>query len=544
MAETRYIGPFRVGELINNQYTVVRLLGEGGHAHVYECHDNLLDTVVAIKVIASATRSGQELFRRARAEAQVMFRLTHPNVVKVHSAIVIDDAMLGIVMEKLEGLTLRTMLTLLGRMTVLEALTLVRQIAVAVGAAHKINVIHRDIKPENVFVLPPDNTVKVLDFGIAKFIGHGLQTTNKDRLHGTPLYMSPEHLQAGKVTPRSDIYQLGTVLFELIAGVNPCLVGQDVCDVHQIGIVQIARPTPPLSSIVKDVSPGIEWLIQRATAKDPNQRFATMDEMVESIDKAIAEHVDAHPQESRSLRFVDDAMIGASMAREPGVAPPVIDRGVASPLIAAAPSNSGRPSQAPTIEIRQGLLSPHAATPIPNDSSRTAAVGTSPQLLATSLVATSEPAQPRRLPFLRYKFTVPVLFGLIAGLWISVRWRQNDDAVASTAHLDRASAPATPSQAPTVRGEVVEAVAATTAAISETASPIAVAAPSTPMPSRPRLAANPGKSSAGTMRLDGLQYKPNLLQKPPRDERARVGSTTPAFNEDLERKLKAAGKTP
>ncbi|MGC4068852.1 MAG: protein kinase [Polyangiaceae bacterium] len=310
MAERKYIGPFRIDEVVNNQYKVIRLLGQGGHAFVYECYDELLDATVALKVIAPLGR-GTELLKRAKAEAQVMFRLAHPNIVRVYSALVVDD-LICIVMEKLEGVTLRMLLALLGRLTVTEALKIVRQVAVGVGEAHKLNVVHRDIKPDNVFILPPDNSVKVLDFGIAKFMGHGLQTTNKDRLHGTPIYMSPEHLRYGKVTAQSDIYQLGTVLFELIGGVNPCLLGNENYDAQQIGFVQISRVAPPLSTLVRGITPGLDWLVQCATAKDPSQRFATMADMIQAIDRALEERAATHPSESANIRYVNEALMVAA----------------------------------------------------------------------------------------------------------------------------------------------------------------------------------------------------------------------------------------
>ena len=313
MNEPKYIGgPFRIGEVINGQYKVIRLLGAGGHAFVYECHDDVLDAVVALKVITATMGRGQELLKRAKAEAAVMFRLRHPNVVQVHCGFIVDNSMVCIAMEKLEGLTLRMLLALLGRLTIVEALQIARQIALGVGAAHELNVIHRDVKPDNIFVLPPDNAVKVLDFGIAKFMGHGLQTTNKDRLHGTPIYMSPEHLRTGRVTIRSDIYQLGTVLFELIAGVNPCLLDQEIHDVGQVGMLQISRVAPPISTLARGASAGLDWLIQCAIAKDPNQRFAFMKDMVQAIDRALEERLANQPQEGKNIRYVDETMIRAA----------------------------------------------------------------------------------------------------------------------------------------------------------------------------------------------------------------------------------------
>ncbi len=312
MTEYGRNGPFLAGTRLLEQYEVVQLLGTGGHAYVYECRDLFLDEHLAIKVIPNPPNRGRDLLNRARAEAQLLRRLSHPNVVRMHTAAALGEDMVCLVMEKLDGISARHLLSLLGRLSVVEAATIVRQIAVGVAAAHELNVVHRDIKPDNVFVLPPNNHVKVLDFGIAKFLGHGLQTSNKYRFQGTPLYMSPEHLKGAGVTVRSDVYQLGTVLFELVAGINPNLIDLDNPGFEQVAFVQITRPTPALARVLPDAPNDLDRLIQKATAKNADARFASVAEFIDTLDATMRIHVATHPEEVHRLRYVDAALIQAA----------------------------------------------------------------------------------------------------------------------------------------------------------------------------------------------------------------------------------------
>jgi serine/threonine-protein kinase len=208
-------------------------------------------------------------------------------------------------MEKLEGITLRAMLRQLERLSLLEALVIARQIADGVSVAHAQNVVHRDLKPENVFIIAPNNHVKVLDFGIAKFMGQGLDmTTEHDVLHGTVAYMSPEHLQGKGVTARSDVYQLGSILFEMLAGVAPCLFEVEEPTFEQLAWIQISRPTPELRKIVPSVPPSIEWLVRHATAKNPEQRFASMQAMRTALEAVTREYLDSVPNETLRIRML------------------------------------------------------------------------------------------------------------------------------------------------------------------------------------------------------------------------------------------------
>jgi serine/threonine protein kinase len=270
-------GPLKPGDHFL-KFEVMGLLGKGGHAWVYHGYDSFLDRHVAIKVIPKPAEPGRDLARRAQLEARVLCRLQHPNVVHVIDAGATIEGAVYIIMEVLYGRTLREVIHELHPLSVAEVLWLGAEIADGVHAAHQQHAIHRDLKPENVFILQ-DNAVKVLDFGIAKFLGYGAAVTQKDLLHGTMLYMSPEHLQGFGVTARSDIYALGTILYEAFAGVPPCMIGTPDHTVHAIAWSQLNRMPPPLDELMATVPSFVARAIQRMVAKEPADRFASMAEV-------------------------------------------------------------------------------------------------------------------------------------------------------------------------------------------------------------------------------------------------------------------------
>jgi serine/threonine protein kinase len=270
--------PFKPGDVFE-KYEIVNLIGRGGTAFVYHGYQEFLDRHVAIKIIPAQANQGQEYRRRARAEATVLSRLRHPNVVQVFDAGVSEDgAFIYIVMEKLEGRPLRELLYALGALSVPEALLIGAQVCDAVEAAHRLGVIHRDLKPENIFVERGNHAI-VLDFGIAKFLGAGYATTAKHRWQGTALYMSPEHLQGKNVSPRSDIYALGTMLYEALAGGHPCLNGIDQPTIQEIAWIQVSHVAPLLTQVVPTIPDYVARIVQRAIAKAPEHRYASMLEL-------------------------------------------------------------------------------------------------------------------------------------------------------------------------------------------------------------------------------------------------------------------------
>src|SRR6185436_8340272 len=269
-------GPFQPGDRFQ-KWEIRGLIGRGGHAYVYEAHDPFLSLDVAIKIIPSSKDTGRDLVARARSEARVLIRINHPNVVKIMDAGATDEGMVYLVMEKLNGRDLRKVLRQHGRITAIEALRVAVQAAEAVAAAHAAGAIHRDLKPENVFICR-EQLIKVLDFGIAKVMGYGAPTTQKDLLHGTVLYMPPEQLKGLGVTARSDIFSLGTLLYEALHH-HPALLGSEVPTVQELGWIQIERLPPLLSKLDPTIPAHVARFVQRAIMKSPEQRYSSMAEM-------------------------------------------------------------------------------------------------------------------------------------------------------------------------------------------------------------------------------------------------------------------------
>ena len=276
------LAPLRPGQRFV-KYDILQLLGTGGHAHVYAAHDPFLDRDVAVKVIAAPKDSRQNLAKRAQSEARVLVRIDHPNVVKVYDAGATEDGLVYLVMERLEGRTLREIYQDVGRISVVEALELAKQICAGVHAAHQLEVIHRDLKPENVFV-QADNRVKVLDFGISKVMGYGAHdTTQRHVLHGTVLYMSPEHLQGYGVTRKSDVFALGTLLYEGLY-MHPAFLWPEVRqakDVRDVIRVQMCETPPMLHELDPRIFRHVARFVQRAILKTAEQRYESMADMLD-----------------------------------------------------------------------------------------------------------------------------------------------------------------------------------------------------------------------------------------------------------------------
>jgi len=301
IAASAHQGPLTVGAQFL-KFEICALLGQGEHGWVYDGYDPFLDRHVAIKVIPNPLDRGRELQRRAQLEARVLCKLQHRNVVHVIDAGVSDEGAVYIVMELLHGRTLRDAIRDYRQLSVAEALSLGAQIADGVQAAHEHGALHRDLKPENVF-LAADNTVKVLDFGIAKLMDSAAATSPRELLNGTLLYMSPEQLQGSGLTPRSDIYALGTVLYEALAGHPPCLIGMAEPTLESVAVAQLSRLPTPLDELTGMVPYFVARTIQRMLEKQPTERFATMTE--------VSQLLRAHLQ-----RFASESPDGALSQRE------------------------------------------------------------------------------------------------------------------------------------------------------------------------------------------------------------------------------------
>jgi serine/threonine protein kinase len=267
-----------VGRVLDSKYELVSRLGEGGMGAVYRARRLHIGDEVAVKILLKQYVASAEAIERFRREARAAALLRHPNVVGIYDFGEArgEDAPAYIVMELVEGISLRDLIRREGNIAPARAVSLMRDICAGVGAAHRRNVVHRDLKPDNIIVLPPPGadereTVKVLDFGIAKLrdVQTVLSLTEAGAVMGTPYYMSPEQCRGEPLDPRSDVYSLGVMFYEMLTGAPP-FIGPNMASL----VTKHLTEAPPSLSLRPGISPTLDAVYQRALAKDKNMRQA------------------------------------------------------------------------------------------------------------------------------------------------------------------------------------------------------------------------------------------------------------------------------
>ena len=266
-----------VGKVIGN-YEILRELGRGGMGVVYKAHEQSLQRVVALKILPRHLAENPAFVKRFLREARAGARLNHPNIVTTY-AVGEHDGVYFIAMEYIKGAPLSQVIRDQGQLDIRRALDISRQAAQALAQAHGQGIIHRDIKPQNMMI-DQAGRVKVMDFGLAKVLHAATELTVEGAKLGTPLYMSPEQAQGQTVDARTDIYSLGIVLFEMLAGAPPFLADSPVAVLHQI----IHQPVPDLRALNSDVPIPVARLVARMTAKDPKDRHPS----AEALDRDLA----------------------------------------------------------------------------------------------------------------------------------------------------------------------------------------------------------------------------------------------------------------
>jgi uncharacterized protein (TIGR02145 family) len=258
-----------IGQKIG-KYSIIRLIGEGGMASVYEGQHESLGTSSAIKILNPILSTNLQIRERFKNEAKFMSSLKHPNIGIIHD-FEESDSYLAIVMEMLDGQDLNAVIKSRGRFSDSEVYNVFEQILAAFQYAHEKGIVHRDIKPSNIFILP-NGHVKILDFGIAKLYGQGLEITQTGTQMGTPMYMSPEQVKADKsIDHRSDIYSLGVTLYAMLAGGSPYDAPND--SAYEIFKKIVEEPLPRLK-----VNSIWENVLLTACDKDREKRFQSCDE--------------------------------------------------------------------------------------------------------------------------------------------------------------------------------------------------------------------------------------------------------------------------
>jgi serine/threonine-protein kinase len=269
-----------IGSEIGN-YRIVEKIGAGGMGVVYKAIDLQLDRVVAIKALSPEFSGNAALLERFRGEARAQAQLNHPNLATLYAFLVHEDVAY-MVMEFVDGETFHAMVASRGPIPAAEAVPLFCQALAGVGQAHRLGIVHRDIKPSNI-MLNRDGVVKVMDFGLAKVAGdHGVTRTGV-RL-GTAYYMSPEQILVQAVDARSDVYSLGVTLYEILTGKAPFRADSE----FQILNDHVNTPPPPPSSLHPQIPSGIERAVLTALAKNPDQRFQSVDQFIAALERPEA----------------------------------------------------------------------------------------------------------------------------------------------------------------------------------------------------------------------------------------------------------------
>jgi serine/threonine-protein kinase len=292
------------GTLLAERYRIESLLGEGGMGAVYRAEHVHMHKAVAIKVLHPSMTSSPEVLARFEREAVAAAKIDHPNVAHATDFGRLPDGSFYLVLEHVPGESLRDVVGR-GRLEPRRALGIARQIALAIGAAHAKGIVHRDLKPENVMLVQRDGApdfVKVLDFGIAKVEptegdASARPLTRVGAVMGTPDYMPPEQALGQKVDLRADLYALGVILYELLAGRRP----------FEGGVVTVMRehvtaPVPPLpEEILPNVDARAQGLIRELMAKSPESRPQSAEEVVARIDEILSSASPAPPISARIL---------------------------------------------------------------------------------------------------------------------------------------------------------------------------------------------------------------------------------------------------
>ncbi len=268
----------KIGMLIADRYEVLEKIGTGGMSDVYKGKDHKLNRFVAIKVLKQEFYENANFVSKFRMEAQVSAGLMHPNIVNVYD-VGEEKGLFYIVMELVDGITLKKYIEKKGRLSVREAVSIAIQVSMGLEAAHKAHVIHRDIKPQNIMI-SKDGKVKVTDFGIAKAATSNTITSN---VMGSVHYTSPEQARGGYSDEKSDIYSLGITLFEMLTGRVPFNGETTVA----IAIKQIQQPMPSPREFVPDVPRSVEQIVLKCCEKSPDRRYQNMTELIDDLKESL-----------------------------------------------------------------------------------------------------------------------------------------------------------------------------------------------------------------------------------------------------------------
>lgn len=278
------------GQRINNRYEIIKSIGEGGMANVYLAQDTILNRQVAIKVLRGDLENDEKFIRRFQREAKSVSDLSHPNIVEVYD-VGEEDNQHYIVMEYIDGKTLKQLIQKRGALTVPEVIDIMTQITDGLTQAHEAYIIHRDIKPQNILILD-NGIVKITDFGIAMSI-NATQLTQTNSVMGSVHYLPPEQAGGKTATAKSDIYSAGILMYELLTGNLPFRGDNAV----EIALKQMKERIPSIRKQNPLIPQSIENIVLKATAKNPKNRYDTIKEMHDDLIKAL------NPEHQNDMKY-------------------------------------------------------------------------------------------------------------------------------------------------------------------------------------------------------------------------------------------------
>ena len=264
------------GQKINDRYKIIKTIGEGGMANVYLALDEILNREVAVKILRGDLAEDDKFVRRFQREAISASSLNHPNIVEVYD-VGEDNGSYFIVMEYINGMTLKNLIKKRGRLSLTEVIDIMKQLTSGIACAHKNMIIHRDIKPQNVMILD-DGKIKITDFGIATAL-NSIEMTQTNSVMGSVHYLPPEQASGKATTVKSDIYSLGILMYELLTGSVP-FKGENAVE---IAMKQLKDDLPSVVLKNPEIPQSVENILMKACAKNPLNRYDDVNEMYNDI---------------------------------------------------------------------------------------------------------------------------------------------------------------------------------------------------------------------------------------------------------------------
>ena len=268
----------KVGTIVGDRYEILEKIGVGGMAEVFKGKDHKLNRYVAVKVLKEEFRENDAFVKKFKEEAQAAARLAHPNIVNVYD-VGDENGIYYIVMELVEGITLKNYIERKGSLTIKEATSIAIQVCAGLEVAHNNHIVHRDIKPQNI-IISREGKVKVTDFGIAKATTS--QTTTANAM-GSVHYASPEQARGGYVDHRSDIYSLGIVLYEMVTGRVPF----DGETAVTVAVKHLQEEMVPPSVYCKNIPYSLEQIIKKCTEKSPDRRYQDIGDLLADLKQSL-----------------------------------------------------------------------------------------------------------------------------------------------------------------------------------------------------------------------------------------------------------------